>query len=171
MSKKKTSSELEKELLDAKQRIAELEQNEARFATILENSPVAIGISRLSDLKLIYVNSAFADLFGYSQDEILKNSTVDLGIWKDLEDRQKFFEIVRNKNKVTGFEMSVRPQQGSEKNILVKGEMVEIDKQPCFVSQVIDITELKQSEAALQASEANYRNLVESSESAIAVVD
>lgn len=171
MSKKKTSSELEKELLDAKQRIAELEQNEARFATILENSPVAIGISRLSDLKLIYVNSAFADLFGYSQDEILKSSTVDLGIWKDLEDRQKFFEIVRNKNKVTGFEMTVRPQQGSEKNILVKGEMVEIDKQPCFVSQVIDITDLKQSEAALQASEANYRNLVESSESAIAVVD
>ncbi|HNE06267.1 MAG TPA: PAS domain S-box protein, partial [Anaerolineales bacterium] len=34
-----------------------------------------------------------------------------------------------------------------------------------------DITDLKQSEAALQASEANYRNLVESSESAIAVVD
>ncbi|MFN8401891.1 MAG: PAS domain S-box protein [Anaerolineales bacterium] len=171
MSNKKTSSELEKELMDAYRRIAELEKNEARFATILENSPVAIGISRLSDLRLIYVNSAFADLFGYSQDEILKSSTVDLGMWKDLEDRKKFFNQVKDKHKLTGLEVTLRPQDGKEKNVLVKGERVEIDNQPCFVSQVIDITELKQSEAALQASEANYRNLVENSESAIAVLD
>ncbi|HNB50345.1 MAG TPA: PAS domain S-box protein, partial [Anaerolineales bacterium] len=132
-----------------------LQESEARFATIFEYSPVAIGISRIRDQKLIHVNTAFMALYGLSRAEALGHTTEELNIWVNLDDRRRFIEQLQTHKKVIGFEtLTYNSKIGVRRNVLVSGEIMEIDGELCRVVQIIDITERKQNEQIIQETNA-----------------
>jgi len=65
-----------------------------RLRTIFNLSPVGIGITRMSDGALVDVNEAFSRLLGYSQNELLGKTSADLGLWADLDARNRAFASV-----------------------------------------------------------------------------
>ena len=149
------------DITDIKQSEDVLLKSEARFVTIFENSPVAISITRISDMKIIHVNSAFMKMYGFSREEILDHTAAELGIWADLNERQRFVDLLNTQKKVTDFEAVAKYRSGKEKKMLISGEVVEIDDEPCFLVQIIDITERKQAELELHQSRENYKTLFE----------
>lgn len=149
------------DITDSKQNQDVLLKSEARFVTIFENSPVAISITRISDMKIIHVNSAFMKMYGFSREEILGHTAAELGIWADLNERQRFVDLLKTQKKVTDFEAVAKYRSGKEKNMLISGEVVEIDNEACFLVQIIDITERKQAELELHQSWENYKTLFE----------
>ncbi|WP_319240080.1 PAS domain S-box protein [uncultured Propionivibrio sp.] len=62
-----------------------------RLRTIFNLSPVGIGITRLSDGALVDVNEAFSRLLGFSQSELLGKTSAELGLWADLDERNRVF--------------------------------------------------------------------------------
>ncbi|MFM8423734.1 MAG: PAS domain S-box protein, partial [Chloroflexota bacterium] len=149
------------DITDSKQNQDVLLKSEARFVTIFENSPVAISITRISDMKIIHVNSAFMKMYGFSREEILDHTAAELGIWADLNERQRFVDLLKTQKKVTDVEAVAKYRSGKEKKMLISGEVVEIDDEPCFLVQIIDITERKQAELELHQSRENYKTLFE----------
>lgn len=149
------------DITDIKQSEDVLLKSEARFVTIFENSPVSISITRISDLKIIHVNSAFMKMYGLSREEILGHTAAELEIWADLNERQRFIDLLKTQKKVTDFEAVAKYRSGKEKNMLISGEVVEIDNEACFLVQIIDITERKQAELELHQSWENYKTLFE----------
>ena len=148
-----------------------LYESERRFATIFENSPVAIGISRLSDGQIVQVNSAFIKLYGFAREEILGYTTMDLGIWANPADRQRFVELLRAHQLVSALDMTARRKSGEERQVLIWGELIEIMGQLYMVAQIVDITEIKQAERKLRESEEKYRSLMETLDSVVATID
>ena len=51
-------------------------------------SPVAIVITDLRDGRFLEVNDQFLRLFGFDRGDVLGHTSVDLGMWADIERRQ-----------------------------------------------------------------------------------
>ena len=124
-------------------------ESETRFATIVEHSPIAIIISRVSDRQLIQINSAFSRLFGFTPEETLGHTTLDLGLWSNPADREKFLEIINTQGYVRGMEITARTKSGEERSVILWGELIEISGEKCLMAQVVDITERKHAEVLL----------------------
>jgi PAS domain S-box-containing protein len=66
----------------------ELHRSEEEFSVAFHNSPDAILLTSLEGGTIIDVNESFSDITGYSHDEAVGRTTVDVGIWPSQEERR-----------------------------------------------------------------------------------
>jgi PAS domain S-box-containing protein len=144
------------DITDRKRAELALQKSEMRFSTIFENSPIAIGISRVSDRKIILANEALLHLYGYSREETIGRTTAELGIWANIEEQQHFIEALQTGHKVQGMEAVARQISGEERHVLIWGELFEISDELCLVAQIVDITEWRHAEQNLKESEERF---------------
>lgn len=143
-------SAIERELHEAegrhKRRLAEaqLRKTEERFTKAFQASPVAIAISRLSDGVTLAVNPRFVEIFGYEQGEIVGKNGSELDLWADPEQRQALTERLRSSETVQNVEIEFRSTAGERIYGLLSAEVIELDDEPCVLSFVQDVTELRQ---------------------------
>jgi PAS domain S-box-containing protein len=147
-----------------------LAESESRFATIFESSPIAMGISDLRDGKLTDVNAAFVNLYGYTREESIGHTPMELGIWATPADRQRFVDQLQAQGSVRNLELVARLKSGDERSVLVSGEKVEINGRPCLLAQIQDITELRWIEDKLRESEKRYTLLFQKSTTPVLLV-
>jgi PAS domain S-box-containing protein len=159
------------DITERKQAEEALQQSESHFATIFENSPVAHVISRLHDKKIVYANTAFLNMIGHSLNQVIGQTTTELGIWKNPADRETFLEMLIASKQIHGFDAVFNNRSGEELNVILSGELVDINNEPCLLAQIVDITARKKAEVALRSSERVLRLFVEHSPAAIAMLD
>ena len=87
-----------------------LRESEERFSRFFRASPVGTSITRLSDGQFADVNDAFLGLFGYTREEVIGQSPLELGMWANPEDRAKMLEILQEQGRIQDFETQV-PQE------------------------------------------------------------
>ncbi|HEX7190586.1 MAG TPA: response regulator, partial [Thermoanaerobaculia bacterium] len=126
----------------------ELRASQAKFSTAFDRSPLALTISSLEDGRLLEVNEAFVRLSGYSRDEAIGRTPDELQLWIEPEKRAERLAKFRAGEAVPETEASFRMKNGETRVCLIGGARVEIDKRPCVLSSVLDITERKRAEQA-----------------------
>jgi PAS domain S-box-containing protein len=140
---------------------AALRASQALFATIVRSNPMGIGVSRLSDSRLVEVNETLAEIFGLPREEMLGRTTLELGFFMDPEDRQRMMGIFNREQRVRNFQFQHRRRDGEVRDVLMSGERVQLGGTDCLLGMASDITSLKATERALQASESRFRSLFE----------
>jgi PAS domain S-box-containing protein len=125
-----------------------LRASQVKFSTAFDRSPLALTISSLEDGRLIEVNEAFIRLSGYSREEVLGLTPDELRLWIEPEKRAERLAMFRADIAVPEAEARFRMKNGEERVCLIGGARVDIDKRPCVLSSVIDITERKRAEQA-----------------------
>jgi PAS domain S-box-containing protein len=130
-----------------------LRQSEDRFAKIFQASPDAIVISRLSDGRYLEVNQRWVELFGYSREELVGRSSLDLGVWVDPEDRARFVKQVRERGALREFETRFRKKSGAVIDALMSAEPIDIDGEPHVIVPIMD-TDRKRSRTHPAAGDA-----------------
>jgi PAS domain S-box-containing protein len=153
------------------ERTAELSASEQKFATIFERSPIAIGISRLKDNLFADINPAMCELFGYTREEMLGHSSLELGLWIDPSERKRMIEQLEKHGRVTGFETANRSKSGRRIEISIAAQIVEINRELYLLGQIMDITERKRVEQALAEANAKLEKLFEVLPVGISVLD
>ncbi len=148
-----------------------LGESERRFTTIFHSSPVGIIITRLRDNCMEDVNAAALRMFGYTREELVGRTALNLGMWTEPRDRQRLLEALHSQHQIHGFEASFYRRSGERRIMLVSAERIELNGEPSMLFQIMDITARKQAELALRASEEQYRGLIESLDSSVATVD
>lgn len=129
----------------------QLRESEQRFATIFKDSPVAIAISRVSDGKIIHINSSFTNLLGLTPEEVLGKTTLELGIWAIPADRLRFIEILSKNQQVVGMETLLGLKSGENRQVQVWGDLINLNGEPCMLAEVIDITDKKNQEQEIRS--------------------
>ncbi len=138
-----------KERRDRKTTEEALRQSEARFSKVFQSSPVAMVLSTLAEGKIMEVNDAFLQAFGYVRDELTGRTSGEIGLWVVPEARARMQAEVREKGRVVNMEADFRKRSGEVGHSLASVELVEVGGVQCVLSLIHDITEKKRIEAQL----------------------
>ncbi len=139
-----------------------LRRSEEKFSSAFRSASYALIITRLSDGKIIEVNDAFFVNTGYTSEEAVGKTTVELNLWVDENDRNFVIsELLRGK-RISSKSFSFRKKSGHFLIGLFSAELITIQMEKCILSSINDITELKRIEDALLKSETEFRILAES---------
>ena len=137
-----------------------LKESELRFRTIFETNPDAVLISRLSDGKILSLNDYCMKMSGYSREELIGKNPLDLGLWLNPEERDKYVALAREYGAVENFEMTLLSKTGRLRIGLASARILILNDEQCLVNVIRDITEMKEAEARMMRSEARFRSLV-----------
>lgn len=158
-----TAMAIERKRAEAELRASEeaYRQSQERFRRAFASSPAIMSLARLRDGHLLEANEAFLKLTGYSREEVIGFSTIDLGIWFNRADREALIADVSRDGSVRGREVTIRVRDGSLRTALLSAELVEIEGEPCILAASVDLTERKQVEESLRAALAREKDLGE----------
>ena len=143
-----------------------LRQSEERFASIFRSSPTPIALTRLADGKTMDVNEAFCQLFGFTREEAVGHTSLELGI-VDPEAQSKRVQRVKETGMIRSMEVSARDRHGKPLELLISIETMSLKDETYALTTMIDITESKQSEERNRF----LANLVANASDAIIAVD
>lgn len=150
---------------------AALRSAEALFRNLVENS--LVGIQIVQDGKYAFANAKLAEIFGYSEAEILA-----LDSWTSLvadEGRNMVIDQVRQRAdgetpRAHYVFQGIRKDR-SVIDIEIRSDRIELNGRPAVLGMLIDITERKKGEKALQRSEALMRAVTDNTTDAVFVKD
>lgn len=148
-----------------------LQESEERYRSLFENSLAAIFRSEVGG-GLLDVNQALADVFGYSSiEEIKKANARDL--YYSEEHRNAYLKELRKNGYVKNYQMRMRKRDGSEIWIMENVMLIKDPrtKKEYIEGTLIDITETKRMQQALQEREENYKSLIEHTPDGILIHD
>jgi PAS domain S-box-containing protein len=139
-----------------------IENSEARFRNFFQACPDGIIVVRVADGVILELNRNMAAMSGYSEDECLGRSTLegDIGFWVRPEDRERLLAEVRAEGH-GAVEALFRRKDGTQGTGNISSVPIEVDGQACLLSVVRDLTECRQTELALRASESRLRTLID----------
>jgi PAS domain S-box-containing protein len=131
---------------------------------IFNTSPDAAMISHQGDGAILDVNKGYTTITGYDREDLAEKSTLDLNIWKNLADRQKMIDILRNKGYCDNFEAQFVRKDGTVITGLLSARTIDLQGVPIVISITRDITERKINEAEigklLKISERSRKDLL-----------
>jgi diguanylate cyclase (GGDEF)-like protein/PAS domain S-box-containing protein len=153
-----------------------LRHSEERYRTAFQTSIDAININRLGDGNYIDVNKAFLDIVGFSRDEVIGRSSIELGIWADCADRERMVDQVSRNSYCRDLEAQFRKKNGEVFWGVMSASLIEVEGIPCILSVTRDISAAKAAEQlltqaaeALRVSEERYRTVFQTSLDAILI--
>jgi hypothetical protein len=149
------------DISERKQVEVALQNSEARLRRIVESNIIGFFFGDLEG-KITQANNAFLQMVGYTQQDLLAGE-ID---WhkmtppEHIERTQQAAEELRKYGVCTPFEKEFYCKDGSRVFVLITSAMFE-DTPELGFSCVIDITDRKQTEAALHQSELMFRTLAD----------
>jgi len=137
-----------------------LKQSEDKFRKAFFTNPDAITINRLSDGKYISANKGFTQIFEYSEEDILENTSKEIDIWHNYEDRSKFVQCLQTNRTIENFETQFNTKSGKIIDGLVFSSIIELEGSSHILTITRDITERKRAQILLleKAEEIGVQN-------------
>jgi two-component system cell cycle sensor histidine kinase/response regulator CckA len=135
-----------RDITERKQTENQLRKSEELFKKAFYTSPDSININRLTDGMYISINKGFSEITGYSDEDVLGKTSLDLNIWHDTNDRAKLVEGLREKGKVENLEARFRLKNGEIKYGMMSATLIDLDGVPHILNITRDITQWKRSE-------------------------
>ncbi len=149
---------------------AELRASQERFEEVFRASPNALVLSDPATSEIIDANHAFEEMAGLPKGAMVGRYAWELGVSLDPTLRHQLLECARTTGPPPQIETNVLTRDGAEASLLVSAHMVEIGGRELLLTVGTDITERKRAEEVLRQSEEQYRQVVEQSGQAIAIV-
>ena len=130
-----------------------LHQSEERFSRMFQLAPYPMGMTRRDNATFIEVNPAWEAMFGFSREEALGRSTIDLGIYT-AETRARMVEAANATDMLKGYEMLATTRSGSQLTLLQSMRGTQFDNQDVWLFALHDITDRKRAEEQVREREA-----------------
>ncbi len=147
-----------------------LRKSEEKFSTIFESNPAMIAIGT-TEGTIVDVNRSYADFLGYTRQEIMGKSWVDLGAISEDEFQKLLVLGLSAGDSLRNVEVTLRTRDGNLVHALLSAEYVSLDGTPYRLATLQDITARKQAENDLAASEALLKEFIQHTPAAIAMLD
>ena len=118
------------------------------FSKAFSTCPDAMSINRLGDGVYLKINEGFSLISGYSAEELLGRSSLDMGggLWADEQDRARMVAGLLDRGEVLDLEAQFRRKDGSLVTGLMSAKLLTFEAEACVLSSTRDLTQRKQAE-------------------------
>ncbi len=135
------------DISDIKQAQAQLRESEERYRSVFEGSPHPMWVYDTYSLMFLDVNDAAVELYGYSRNEFLNMTILEI---RPPQDVPKVLDSISRRQQepsVKGRLWKHRKKDGSLIDVEVSAHLIQLGGRECEVVLVNDITARKQAEA------------------------
>jgi diguanylate cyclase (GGDEF)-like protein/PAS domain S-box-containing protein len=139
----------------------QLQMSEEKFAKAFHCSPDGLLITRQSDGLLVEVNDGFSRITGYHSSLSLDRTTLELGIWVDLNERHQLIEQLSRDGFVKDFTSHIRRKDGQIRLCEISARPLPIAGEDCMLTIARDITDRQQMQEKLQLAATVFESTAE----------
>jgi len=148
----------------------ELRSSEHKYKSLFESNPLPMWMVAKDSLSVIAVNDAAAKLYGYSKDELLKMDITGFRPVEDfgsqLEDWDKNADDLTRDRIIRHYK-----KDGTMMFVQIIAQDIVFEGKPVRLAFTNDVTERLKAEESLQKSEANLKAIMETTDTAYALLD
>ncbi|MFN3579015.1 MAG: EAL domain-containing protein [Pseudomonas sp.] len=144
---------------------------EEAFKSLFHSMPIASMLAEAETGRVVDVNRAFEELFGWQQEQIIGQMSSEFPLWISKKQRRQLLDEFAARGHLIQFEGLFRCRDGEMKTCLVSMETVVSNGIRCRLSMAYDITARIDTERALKLSEEKYLKAFNASHEAIMVLD
>ncbi|AOE84557.1 sensor domain-containing protein [Pseudomonas sp. TCU-HL1] len=160
-----------RDVTQQQQRAQDLLNSQQRYSSLFHLSPDVVLLVRLTDSLIVEANQHFEDVLGWPVTETIGRTTLELGIWDDLGQREWLHSNVRSNRAPVYQEVKLRTRNGNTLDGQLSSQYIELEGQPYLISTFLDTTERKRAENALRISEEKYAKAFRSTPDAVVITD
>jgi PAS domain S-box-containing protein len=131
------------DIVEQKKNNRKLKESEEKFSKAFYSNTAGMLIS--TDSKIVEVNEAYANITGYTREELLYKTAVSLNIFSE-ENREYIVKRLYDKGIIHNEEFEIRTKTGEKRPVLYTSDFIEINGKKSIFTIVYDITKRKKSE-------------------------
>jgi len=150
-----------RDVTDERARARREQASAERLAAVFDTTVHALNITRLDDGRILEVNASFAALTGFTREEILGHTALELGIQTDPDHRRPVLEVLARDGMVRDLPWRIRRRDGEVRECLLTGQVLRVEDPPLLVCAIRDETELLRTARALEASERMLKSVLD----------
>lgn len=117
--------------------------SEQKFAKLFAISPDPMIVAEIESGRILDINLSFTNGFGYTREEVLGRTTVEIGLWADPVQRLATVAVMRERGQLRNHEVDFLTRSGEIVTVLGSSAEVMVDGRSCWLVQFKDITERK----------------------------
>lgn len=133
--------------------VTEINETRKLFSKAFHASASLMGISEIKDGFFLDINKAFIDTMGYTRNETIGKTSVELDLLASPEERNRVISIVKESGFANNIEIAVKTKKGEKKTGLVSVTPIDIGGKPCWLTTMTDITDRKAMENSLRENQ------------------
>jgi PAS domain S-box-containing protein len=137
-----------------------LRVSQEKFEFAFNSSPNVILIQEEQTGKIIEVNNSITNVFGYSREEVLGKSPLELNLHKDPIHREILLKRLSEQGYLHNMDAIGKHKSGADLHLLVTIERHIIDDIPSLFTTIQDVTERKLAEDKVRKSQAQYKSII-----------
>lgn len=141
------------------------------FQRIFEENSIPMALSDPSTGVFIRVNQSFLDTLGFSMDEVIGKSSIDLQVFKNPDERNKILSETDRNTPARRKELIIRRKDGQYISGLFSVDLFEIGKKEIILTTMVDITYQKEVESSLSSKNQCLQEILSSINEGIVVYD
>ncbi len=126
---------------------------DAIFKAVFMESPEAIALTRARDNVIIAVNNEWLRLTGFSREQVLGHTAIEIGHWPDAQARQQMLQPLRVEGRVREVDIPLVLADGSRRLMCMNAVLVDVEAESHMLVYVRDVTAARQAQAAALANE------------------
>ncbi len=138
----------------------ELPISHEKYQNIFNLVPDMVGITRMTDGTLLEVNGGFEEWTGWTKNEVIGHTTLELGLW-DRETRLRAMDTLTEKGQLKDFEFVFTTKAGEQRNALMYLTRTIHAGEQCLYFMAHDITPLKRANAILEKEQSQLKALLQ----------
>lgn len=142
------------EVTDLKREQEMLKDSKVSFSKSFLSSPLIMTILRDSDCRVVEVTSRLLEISGFSRDELLGKTPIELGMPK--QELLKLKEIYDEQGSIKDYECSLIMKNSSSGSVMLSAEKIEYDNQECLLIVYNDVTEMKRMYTERDEERSNF---------------
>jgi diguanylate cyclase (GGDEF)-like protein/PAS domain S-box-containing protein len=148
-----------------------IRESEERYRTFFKTSRDCIFITS-KDGQWIDFNDSAVKFFGYDSAQELQNVNI-ADLYKNRQDRKRLTGVIEREGVIQDYPVDLRKKDGTIINTLITSALIKNKNGRLIGYQgtIKDITESKQAEKALRASEEKYKSIIENIEDGYLEID
>jgi PAS domain S-box-containing protein len=121
--------------------ITQLKESEEKFSAAFNKSPEAKLITRVSDGKIINVNEMFCEYSGFSYEEAINKTVLELNLLTDSKLRNNIITALESGSAVKNLEIQFRNRNHEIKSALLSAGLINTNNESLILTSLIDISQ------------------------------